>query len=609
MRDVRRYAQKVASNPTGAGRAAWYSLRRRTWVLPPNHRVSPGFVAPPRGPAQHAFSRLLKAEHHRGSAATVVILTEPSVRAAVPAWIAHFAKAKVFVIAPATLPEWHLAELGARHLLDQDMSKINWRMKALGAVDVVVDLMPHSVSDQRAQFSRLFWHLKPQGVYVVDPAATGTDPFATETASWVADLLRAEEQAERSHRDRELTRAISRVDVSRDLISIEKRAKHYLKLRDSEANRILPQREPSIDMRVLARLSGGTLTSRAQVTSHESSVPILGLDETMDYPALSLRHYRGDIAMVSNQLLYAGYTILPDSFRHHLEQNPKNPRIASSTTEFARISEHLRPNQVLRGDFYHVDSENSGHFGHLTTEVLSRLWGWRLAKREIPDLKLIFRIRFPNERNPAMELRYFTALGIKEDDIVWTDQSVRLRSLVAATPMWHNQVPHYVHPEIKPQVWDRLGDALIDPDSPSYDKIFVSRPGQMSSRNCRNAVEVEALFAAHGFEIVYPELLDVGTQAGIFSKARVIAGFGGSAMFNVLFARNLETFIVLSHEAYTARNEHLFTSMIGCEAHYFWSRPDVPQPPGGWTWKAYKSDWSFDFAQNGEELTKLLTSL
>jgi hypothetical protein len=29
----------------------------------------------------------------------------------------------------------------------------------------------------------------------------------------------------------------------------------------------------------------------------------------------------------------------------------------------------------------------------------------------------------------------------------------------------------------------------------------------------------------------------------------------------------------------------------------------------GWTWQAYRSDWSSDLAQNGEELTKLLTSL
>jgi capsular polysaccharide biosynthesis protein len=77
-----------------------------------------------------------------------------------------------------------------------------------------------------------------------------------------------------------------------------------------------------------------------------------------------------------------------------------------------------------------------------------------------------------------------------------------------------------------------------------------------ASRNCRNAVEVEALFAANGFKVICPELLDIGAQTGVFSNARIIAGFGGSAMFNVLFARQLETFIRLSHEAYTARNEH-----------------------------------------------------
>ncbi len=62
--------------------------------------------------------------------------------------------------------------LGARHLLDRDQKLINWNLKKLGPVDVLIDLLPHSSAEQRALFNRLFWHLKPRGVYVVDPATS-----------------------------------------------------------------------------------------------------------------------------------------------------------------------------------------------------------------------------------------------------------------------------------------------------------------------------------------------------------------------------------------------------------------------------------------------------
>ena len=148
--------------------------------------------------------------------------------------------------------------------------------------------------------------------------------------------------------------------------------------------------------------------------------------------------------MVSNQLLYTGSTILPDSFRHSLGKDPINPIIVRSGGDFARIPRRYPPGSCA-GNYYHLDSENSGHFGHLMTEQLARLWGWP-EQEQIPDLKLVFRIRYPNERKPVLERRLFTAFGVAPEDIVWIDRPIYFESVVAATPMWHNPVPHYVHP-------------------------------------------------------------------------------------------------------------------------------------------------------------------
>jgi capsular polysaccharide biosynthesis protein len=176
--------------------------------------------------------------------------------------------------------------------------------------------------------------------------------------------------------------------------------------------------------------------------------------------------------------------------------------------------------------------------------------------------------------------------------------------------MWHNAEPHYVHPDIA-ATWRRLSDGLLAGREPATDlaeRIFVSRSEGAKHRECRNIREVEDVFRARGYRIVYPERLSLPDQAEIFGAARVIAGFGGSALFNVMHARRLETMIILNHEAYTARNEHLFTSVIGAEVHYFWSAPDIPHGDS-WSSAAFYSDWEFDFERNGAELAGLLDSL
>jgi capsular polysaccharide biosynthesis protein len=561
-------------------------------------------------PLPVSMARVVDPARFLNSDSVVVIVTDSSVRAEVTSWLKYCARGTVHVISGDSSPEWDLESYGAVHHRGASLSAIAQHLRWIGAVDVLIDLIPHSVAEQRETFTELFFNLKPGGVYLADPKVGRTETFSHLAASWLTMLIESNDAEEpaRSARDRELSTSTAWVNISRDLIVIEKRYRHYLKLRDRDTNRTLPLREKKVSLDVLDRVPGGVLESPARVTSHESSLPITALDTTMEYPDLYLRHYRGKIAMVSNALLHADYTILPDSFRHHLEKNPRNPRIASASTRFARIPAHLRPKDILPGSYYHLDSENSGHFGHLMTEVTSRLWGWDHAKKALPELKAIYRVRYPNERDPAVERKVFEAFGILPDDMVWLDHPAYVQSIVAATPMWHNKAPHYVNPRIQ-ETWDRLGNSLIDPSAPGYPKIFVSRRVEQKNRHCRNSRAVEAFFAYNGFEIIYPELFDLSVQAGIFSKARVIAGFGGSAMSNILFARNVSTVILLSHEAYTARNEHLFTCVLGCDVHYFWSDPDISHPEGGYAWQAFYSNWEFDFERNGPILQNLLDNL
>jgi capsular polysaccharide biosynthesis protein len=308
--------------------------------------------------------------------------------------------------------------------------------------------------------------------------------------------------------------------------------------------------------------------------------------------------------------LFTPHTILPDSFRWYFSPGGGSPRLDSVTSNLARIPPRDSPRRTLSGDFYNLDCLFDGHFGHLTTEVVSRLWGWDEAKRENPDLKAFFHVRPKRNNNPVLERALFTAYGISESDLVWVEGPVRVRSLVSATPMWQDQSPHFAHPEIT-DVWQRLTAGLLKDSAPaSHERIFVSRGEKLSSRrHCRNQAEVEQFFADRGFHVFYPEQLSLTDQVALFAGARVVAGFSGSAMFNLMHSSRLEAMIVLGQNAYLARNEQLFASVLGGELHYFWAAADVPPPAAGMrTLKSVRSSWEFDFAEQGADLERVIAA-
>lgn len=546
-----------------------------------------------------------------GPGRTVVVLAHPTVRSRLAAWLLPFYGDDVHVVAGEAVPDWPLEAYDVSFHPGGTLDEMSWQIRLIGAVDVLVNLVPATIAEHNVNWQRLYYYLKPGGAYVVSAETNEHGAFGSDLTSWLRYLSNAEDPAvtpRPSARQREFAASTATVAASRDLVVLKKQQRHYVKLRETHASRLLALRDEGLTVTELTRLPAGDVESKAQVTSHESSVPIPALSDRLHHPQLFLRHYQGRVGFAGSTLMFSDYTILPDSFRHHLQPDLSNPLLKNVSVTFARVPEQHMPKETLEGNYYQLDSSFSGHFGHFTTEVLAKLWGWDLAKQIVPDLKALFSLKTPHQRIPGLERRFFTAYGIADEDIVWVDRPVHLESVVSATPMWHNSDPHYVHPQMA-EVWQRLGERLVDPDAPEYERIFISRATQTERRTCRNVHEVEAYFAAHGFTVIYPELLDLRIQAGIFAKATTIAGFGGSAMFNVMHAKKMKTMILLSHEAYTARNEHLFTALLGGQVHYFWSKPDVAHPEGGWTQGAFYSDWEFDFARNEQPLDALLAAL
>jgi capsular polysaccharide biosynthesis protein len=247
----------------------------------------------------------------------------------------------------------------------------------------------------------------------------------------------------------------------------------------------------------LARLDGGAFDTTAPVYDH-GAVPALGLPEVITYPDHSVWRYDGVVCLPRGTIAYHRRTLLPDSFPWHLAPQLDIRFVPRFGEHFFRVKE-LRSATRLDGSYFNFLSSHPGHFGHLMTEALARLWGWSPAKESDPSLKILCR-RPPSTAAPGLEATLLPAFGIAPEDITWIDGGVTVEHLVGCTPMWHNAPPFYAHPAIS-DTWARLRTGLIGDDPVgTAPRIFVTR--HRGSRPCRNVTKVERFFADHGFLII-----------------------------------------------------------------------------------------------------------
>jgi capsular polysaccharide biosynthesis protein len=474
-----------------------------------------------------------------------------------------------------------------------------------GSGMTVVDARPSFGWGQLRAFRLCFLHLNEGDVWVALRSQRVPEGDPERLVKLAGRMLSAARPGKLPRRWREYGRSTRRVRITSRLVVLEKARPHLLKVRDVGATELLTLREPGLRVSEIASLPGGTLKPSGTMTNYEGAPQPLFPTELV-YPEARLRRYEGRVSLSAVSLATHGRSVLPDSFRWHGAAHPENKGLRDIDARFAR-PKRKPPGEALEGSYYFLWYYHPGHYGHVMTEAIAKLWGWSAAKAEEPDLKLLVR---EHPRRPGTARRIervlLPAYGIDLDDVVWAPGPVTVDHLVGVTPLWHNAPPYYAHPELRAD-WRRLREGLPDATLAPAPKIFVTRRREGGNRYCRNVGDVEALFARHGFEIVQPETLAIPGQAALFAQARVIAGFGGTALFNLVYADALETLIVLNQSAYQARNEQLFAALLGVDSHFFWSDPDEGHPEGSYA--AHQSAWEFDFARNQAPLARLLSTL
>lgn len=215
------------------------------------------------------------------------------------------------------------------------------------------------------------------------------------------------------------------------------------------------------------------------------------------------------------------------AFPHaNMHQGP----LSQMASEYAESADRLQTIQVdtplalIVGPGYRV-------YGHWIVDILPKLFVLKESGFDIDQL------RFPIPQDtPRFGLDWLRAVGIHDDAILSFDpkrEKLLAKELYVPTTM-HNGVRGSPLLERASQfILSRIG---VEAEGTSNrPPAFLSRAKTSQTRRLVNRQEVENIFSASGFEIVYPEALPLLEQIKLCRGRRLLAGEYGSALHTSFF--------------------------------------------------------------------------
>lgn len=141
----------------------------------------------------------------------------------------------------------------------------------------------------------------------------------------------------------------------------------------------------------------------------------------------------------------------------------------------------------------------------------------------------------------------------------------------------------FIHPAAL-DMFSRLRSLGAVSDIERPERIFISR-SRINRRRLSNENEIESLFERYGFRIIHPELLPIEAQIALFSDARMIAGLGGSAMHNTVFADPDAKVLMVSAKQWFVETDVLINRTAGQLGYVFGEPTDEAMDAGDRTWR------------------------
>lgn len=212
----------------------------------------------------------------------------------------------------------------------------------------------------------------------------------------------------------------------------------------------------------------------------------------------------------------------------------------------------------------YMDHSISGHYGHFVGDCLTRMYVWDFCRSLFGDVKVI--VAYGTQ--PDFQSHLLNAAGVPKENIMSIRGLARCKRLLLATPSLG--VERYASPT-SARLWGTIRDRSAVRDVSLPDRIYLSRRG-IKARKLRNESDVEWIFKRNGFAIIRPETLDVREQIALVSNALLVAGPGGSGMFNLAFQGRTRSAFILAKENFVQLSEMLFCSGHDCDLWYHLGR-------------------------------------
>ena len=151
------------------------------------------------------------------------------------------------VIAAEARPVWDLEDSAATFHAASTLDEVNWVLKMIGPVDVLVNLMTKTAAGHEKDWDRLFFNVRKGGDYVIprDRIQRDDEPgiFRRLVSVMVAESAPKESVSALPPGIRAFTDAVSGVHVDTRKILITKADQHYVKIRDADGSRMLGVRD------------------------------------------------------------------------------------------------------------------------------------------------------------------------------------------------------------------------------------------------------------------------------------------------------------------------------------------------------------------------------
>ncbi|MFI8526896.1 glycosyltransferase family 61 protein [Promicromonospora sukumoe] len=502
-------------------------------------------------------------------------------------------------------------------------------LRALASVppaDLIVDTRRARPAAVRSTFRRAFLALADGGRYVarLEPAPDDAAPAPGDTArngdsagdivDDVRELVRRQGLPTSERRklsnalELGLARALAGVTTEGDLLVLRKKGEHVLKLGVEDTRTALAAR--GVEPRVIARVPAERHVSASSIWSSDAALAAERLPDAVDVGELTCTVY-ADVLVAPRQVAVLERLLLPTSYFLPGRSSRRTRGMHYYGSDYSGLLQEGVEPEALPGTFYHLDNQIPGHYGHVITHDLSKLWAWDAALAEHPGLRLLFSPPEGADDLPAYTYELLGAYGIGRERVRLITGPVRVERLITATQAF--QQPNFLSPAAR-DVWARVTAGLLPRagQDPLPERVFVSRR-VATRRRCLNGDEVERRFEDAGFVVVYPEDLSLPDQVRLFSAVPVVAGYAGSGLINTVFSAGPATRIVLASKSYWATNEYHIAAMYGGDLHYFWCDPVFPGGPGGSPDDAgtgrFHADYVFDVGRDGPALDALLASL